>query len=322
MNALIWRLHHRQLWWAAAALGALAVLLIITGVVMADDYHRFLTQCPTLQNCGDASSVLFRGDGAIIDVVNLTLVVPLLFGLFWGAPLVAKEFEDGTQNLAWTQGVSRRRWLGSNLLWVFAAAAVWAAAMAILVSWWHTPENAIDTRFSTFDIQGVAPIAYALFAVALGIAVGSVVRRVVPAMAVTLGTFIGVRALIAFYLRPHYLAPVRKVFTLGSAGGAPKGGGAPTGSWVISSGLVGPGGQFYAGGIDLRAMPTPCRDLLANNGPRVVSPCMASHGFHQVVTYQVAGRFWTFQAMEAALFVLLAAALVAVTYRMVLRRDA
>ncbi len=58
-----------------------------------------------MESCG-ASGQLFSGDGAIIDLVNFTIVIPLLFGLFWGAPLLAKEFEDGTHNLAWTQGVT------------------------------------------------------------------------------------------------------------------------------------------------------------------------------------------------------------------------
>ena len=49
---------------------------------------------------------------------------------------------------------------------------------------------------------------------------------------------------------------------------------------------------------------------------------MAAHGFHQVVTYQPASRFWAFQGIEAAIFVVLAGALLALAYRMVLRRDA
>ena len=315
MSALIWRLHYRQVYFAVAALGALALALIITGTVMAHDYDRFMANCQALQNCGSASNLLFKGDGAIIDVVDATIVVPLLFGLFWGAPMVAKEFEDGTQSLAWTQGVSRRHWLSSNVAWVFGAAALWAGLLSTLVSWWRTPENALGTRFTTFDIQGLVPVAYALFAVALGIAIGSVFRRVVPAIAITLGTYVGVRALVALYLRPHYLAPITKLLPLG--GGAS----VPAGSWTISSGIVGTGGRFYSGGIDIGMMPTACRDLLLK-GPGTVGPCMASHGYHQLMTFQPASRFWTFQVIEAALFVALAGALVMLAYRMVVHRDA
>ena len=41
----------------------------------------------------------------------LMLAVPALLGIFWGAPLVARELETGTYRLAWTQSVTRTRWL-------------------------------------------------------------------------------------------------------------------------------------------------------------------------------------------------------------------
>jgi hypothetical protein len=321
MNALIWRLHHRQVWFALAALAALGVLLAITGIVMANDYSSFMASCGATNSCGDASSVLFRGDGAIMDVVDATLVVPLLFGIFWGAPLLAKEYEDGTQSLAWTQRVTRRRWMNANVQWVFAAAVVWAAAMAALVSWWRGPENAIDNRFSTFDIQGIVPVAYAVFAVALGIATGSLIKRVLPAIATTFGVFVAVRALIGVYLRPHFMTPVTKILPLTSLAT-----GGPPGAWVLSNGVLGPGGRPVPVPIPFADIPSACRAGIAAAGPDSLKltsvRCLAAHGFHETVTYQPAGRFWAFQGMEAAIFVVLAALLVLVAYRVVLSRDA
>jgi hypothetical protein len=317
MNLLVWRLHRTQVLFAGAALAVLAVVLLVTGITMAHDYRQFLAHCAATQSCANGQDQLFRGDAAIKDVVNATLIVPLLFGLFWGAPLVAKDIEDGTHNLVWTQGVSRRHWLGTNLMWALLGAAVWGGAMAVLVSWWRFPENALDSRFSAFDIQGIAPVAYSLFAVALGIAVGSIVRRVLPAIATTLGIFVGLRAAIAVYVRPHYLAPVSQLFPLAGPRSS-----LPGGSWLLSSGIAGPGGQAYGDSLSLNDVPAACR-----GGPLGLKgdgglPCLASHGFHQLLTYQPAGRFWIFQGIEAAVFVVLAVALVAVAYRRVLSRDA
>jgi len=41
----------------------------------------------------------------------LMFLLPALIGLFWGAPLVARELETGTHRLVWNQTVSRGRWL-------------------------------------------------------------------------------------------------------------------------------------------------------------------------------------------------------------------
>ncbi|HUC15962.1 MAG TPA: hypothetical protein VMS00_16050, partial [Acidimicrobiales bacterium] len=75
MNQLIWKLHYRQVYWALGALGVLAVLLVVTGMTMANDYHSFETACAATQSCGDARSILFRGDGFVIDVVDSTLAI-------------------------------------------------------------------------------------------------------------------------------------------------------------------------------------------------------------------------------------------------------
>ncbi len=315
MNHLIWRLHRNQAAFALVALGALAVLLVVTGVVMAHDYHRFLATCSVTQSCGDTGQ-LFSGDGAIFDVVNLTMVVPLLFGLFWGAPLVAKEIEDGTHNLVWSQGVTRRHWMRTNVCWVLLAAAVWGAAIAALVSWWRSPENAFGSRFDAFDVQGIVPVAYSLFAVALGVAVGSVIRRVLPAIAVTLGAFVVVRVAVGVYLRPHFLTPVTEHFRFGGSTG-----GLPAGSWVISSDIVGPGGVSLGHGISLGALPQAClRSGVAEKS--LLLPCLVAHGYRQVVSFQPASRFWAIQGIEASLFLVAAAALVGVAFWSVLTRDA
>jgi hypothetical protein len=314
MNYLIWRLHRNQAFFAGAVLALMTILLLVTGITMAHDYHVFLANCAATRSCGDTGQ-LFSGDGAIIDMVNLTVVVPLLFGLFWGAPLLAKEFEDGTHNLVWTQGVTRGQWLRGKMLWALVAAVAWGLAMTALVSWWRYPENALSSRFSAFDIQGIVPVAYSLFAVALGIAVGSLVKRVLPAIAITLGVFVAVRVVLAIYGRPHYMTPISKLFALAGPQGP------PAGAWVISNSIAGPGGQSFGESFSPGDIPLACRSGLAT-GKSGTLPCLVTHGFQQLVVYQPASRFWAFQGIEAAIFVVLAVALLAVAYRRVLSRDA
>jgi ABC-type transport system involved in multi-copper enzyme maturation permease subunit len=193
MTYLMWRLHRNQLLIAAGSLIVLAAVLLI---------------------------IPSKNNHVIEVIVYATIVVPILLGLFWGAPLLAKEFEDGTNGLAWTQGVTRRRWLRSNLIWAILAAAVWGAAVTAVVTWWSLSEIALGLpRLSQgpFDIQGIVPVAYSVFAVALGIAAGSMIRRVLPAMATTLAAFVAVRVVIAVLVRPHFMSPASRLVSLEAA---------------------------------------------------------------------------------------------------------
>jgi hypothetical protein len=316
MNTLLWRLHRTQAYIAGAALIVLAAVLLITGIALSGTYHHFVAGCAAAHDCGDTSQV-FGGYGLITNLLFATMAVPLLFGLFWGAPLLAREFEDGTHGLAWTQGVTRRRWLSRTVAWTLLAAAVWGGVMAVLLTWWRGPANAmavpnIRLVLGIFDIQGIVPVAYSVFAVALGIAAGAAFRRVLPAMATMFAVFTGLRFLIAEYARPHYLTPVSRLLPFG-----PGSGGVPAGSWVLSSVVTGPGGQRY-GDFTFQDVPAACRGL----GPKPSPSCMTAHGFHELISYQPAGRFWAFQGIEAGIFLVLAAALIAVTFRLVLARDA
>lgn len=318
MTALVWRLHRHQAYTAVAALAALSALLLITGITMTHDYDAFLASCPAAHSCGHASQA-FGGDSAITSLVNATMAVPLLFGLFWGAPLLAREFEGGTHNLAWTQGLTRIRWLNHTAGWALLAAAGWGAAMTALVSWWRGPQNAASAPVRlatfTFDIQGIVPVAYAVFAVALGIAAGALLRRVLPAMAVTFTVFTALRFLIAEYVRPHYLAPLSASYPpfRDNAG--------PRGALILSNATLGPDGHNYTAGLSFQQVPPACR----GNGQQAagrLNSCLASHGFHTQILYQPASRFWALQGIEAGFFILLAIALIAVAYRIVLARDA
>lgn len=208
-----------------------------------------------------------------------------------------------------------RRWLSRTVAWALLAALVWGGALAALVSWWRGPANALafpGVRLNSgiFDIQGIVPVAYSVFAVALGIAAGAAFRRVLPAMATTFAVFTGLRFLIAEYARPHYLTPVPRLLPFGTANS-----GLPPGSWVLSTSTTGPGGQPYSS-FTVQDIPAACR----GQGPK--ASCMTAHGFHMSITYQPAGRFWAFQGIETGIFLVLAAALIAVTFRLVLAHDA
>jgi hypothetical protein len=328
MTWLVWRQHRNQAYFGAAALAALAVLLLITGLQMASQYHSALASCAATKTCGNLAGTLSLGDAPLRVLVTLTLAVPALLGLFWGSPLVARELETGTSQFTWMQSVTRRHWLTVKTGWVLLAAAASGGAVSALVTWWSGPENALNQQSfdpGQFDIQGIVPVGYALFAVALGIAAGTLARRVLPALAITLGVFAALRIAIASYIRPHYMTAITTTFSPTHPASR------PTGSLWLAQGTVGPNGQVLQNAwpglpidgksVSLANIPAACRTLLGQGPLRTIS-CMSAHGYRGYVIYQPADRYWAFQGIETGIFVLLAAALIAVTAIVLLRRDA
>jgi ABC-type transport system involved in multi-copper enzyme maturation permease subunit len=236
MTFLIWRLHRVHAIVSAVVIVAVAALIVPTGIAIANSYHHAVMNCSLDHvGCGGIGFTVFGHNSVFTSLVqDLAMAVPLVFGILWGAPLVAREFEAGTEDFAWTQGVTRRRWVLTNLGWALLAAAVWGGALAVLFTWWRGPDNAVDgpVKFIYFDVQGVAPIAYTVFAMALGIAAGALFRRVVPAITTTLVVFLAIRIVTALYFRP--LFAVSKYVSPGARGGTP-----PL-SWSLFEDIVSP----------------------------------------------------------------------------------
>ena len=319
MNTLVWRLHRGQVVFAGGRpRRCWPSVLLITGIAMADDYHGFVADCAAARRLRRPQASCSAATASIIDWSSWPpWSSRCCFGLFWGAPLLATEFEDGTHSLAWTQGVTRRRWLSRTVAWALLAAAAWGGALAALVSWWRVPANALafpGVRFDPgiFDIQGIVPVAYSVFAVALGIAAGAAFRRVLPAMATTFGR-LRRPALRHRRIRPAALPDPGRPCSFRSA---PATGRPAPGSSRASS--PDPAGSATAASPS-RTFPQPA--AACGRKPSYPS-CMTAHGYHDLITYQPAGRFWAFQGIEAGIFVVLAAALIAVTFRLVLARDA
>lgn len=130
-----WRQFHTQTWITVAALAALGVLLVVTGHSIADIYAASVGACHGDCTTAVTSFLNQAKNGTSGIVYNLATaimyVVPALIGIFWGAPLMARELETGTHRLAWNQTVTRTRWLATKLAVVVTA----SAATAGLLRW-------------------------------------------------------------------------------------------------------------------------------------------------------------------------------------------
>ena len=336
---VVWRQYRASAAIASLLLAAFAALMVVTGVGVASQWHSALAACTASRTCGNLSGTLFLGSHTIGFLVILTLGVPAVLGILAGAPLLAHEFEIGINQYAWTQTVTRRRWMAVKTGWLLLAAAAIGGLVSALVTWWSGPNNALQANGfnpGRFDITGIVPVGYTVFAMALGITAGALLRRTLPAIAVTLAGFIAVRFVIFNQLRSHFMTAVTTYFPVDRVF-------APAGSaWQLDAGWIGGNGQpiilpqstngaVIGGGngmsLPVSSLPASCQQLAGNGrlspaAYHAVVSCAQAHGIQGYVTYQPASRYWAFQGIETGIFLLLAAALIAVAFAVVSRRDA
>src|SRR5581483_1473466 len=183
---------------------------------------------------------------------------------------------------------------------LLALATVCAAAItSALVMWWRCPFDTLQGRMppSGFDVEGVVVPAYALFALAVGVLAGLLLRRTVAAMTVTLLVFVATRLAVASFLRPRFEAPLHRTALATDTG-------RQVGDWILSDTLVDAAGrQITAGREDLAVL----HAQQAGIDPHAY---LVSVGWKRAISYQPAGRFWEFQLVEAGLFAALAVAVV------------
>ncbi|MGL5819027.1 MAG: ABC transporter permease subunit [Phycicoccus sp.] len=214
MMWLTWRQHRAQWLATAVILMACAVYLLPAGNAM-----RVAVDGGNLADClGDSPGVgcaerlhgfwmRFEGSQNLVATANL---LPVLVGVFFGAPLLAREFEHGTWRLVWTQGVTRSRWLTVKLVVVGTSVVVVGLGFSGLLSWWRAPLNEISSRFAptAFNFEGVVPVAVCVFAFAVGALAGAVTRHTLAAMGSTVIAFLAVRLAVETVARPSYRDPL------------------------------------------------------------------------------------------------------------------
>jgi len=334
MIRLTWLQFRMQAAAAAAALAVIAVVLALTGPHLAHLYDvSGITVCQAHADCASLSSRFLNQasaaftDNFLLGFGNVVVAAPALVGIFWGAPLIARELETGTYRLTWTQAVTRTRWLIVKLGIVGVAGVAAVGLLSLMLTWWFRPIDLVNMNRLTpavFGERGVVPAAYAAFAFALGVTAGVVLRRTLPAMAVALAGFAATRLAITYWVRPHLITPVQatgKVVESLPGGGAlrlwpaagPHGPAGtpvtiPGSAWVYSIQQVDAAGHVVH----------PVLRAACHRSQAAIDACTA--GYHRVVSYQPSTRFWAFQWRETAVFLALALILAGLTFWWLRRR--
>jgi hypothetical protein len=250
--------------------------------------------------------------GPILEPVSLLgALLPVVLGVLFGGPLLAREFEQGTHRLAWTQSVTRSRWLAARLAVAAGVLVAVAAVAAGLLTWWWG-------RFDQLGISGRAalergslvPIATAVLAFAIATAAGVLTRRVVPALATGLVAVLVVAAALSLAAQ-HWLPPRPLTITYPAGQPSPRTG---LDDQVLSSSYRDRAGRD----LSARALDQLCPGTA---GQRAVDRCLAANGIQRIDRYQPASRAWQLALAWSALYLVAAALFLVLAWWRTLRPD-
>jgi hypothetical protein len=242
--------------------------------------------------CGGAVSAFNARFDSLNSFIAWLTVVPGLIGVLLAAPLVL-ELEQRTHRLAWTQSVSRARWIAGKLGLAVVVALAASLVFTLLVTWWRAPIVRIDGRMdqSVFDSEGTVVFGYTLFALGLAAVVGVLWRRAVASLVVGFVGYFAVRVFVDTWLRQRLVSPVTATSHLLGADAA-----GLRHAWILNE------YPSNRAGVPVRIPFELCGPPPVGGGKPDIGNCLAQHGYFLHITYQPASRFWELQGIETALF--------------------
>jgi len=312
-----WRQHRADLFAMTAVMLLLAIVLLPAGVQMRHVFtHTGMAGCvpsglssSACSNAFDAFQRQFNWFTRLLGWMNL---IPGILGAAVGAPLVARELERGTLQLAFMQSVSRTRWILVKVSLLAVAVIAAAVVFIALVTWTRVPLDRLGSRLDTntaFDFEGTVGVGYFLFAFALGAFLGTVTRRVVPALVATLLVFVPAR-LIVQSSRLSFLPPLTRTANASILAHQKVGS-----DDVLNVTLAADPSRYATTGERMHALSQATLACPIQKTPDL--SCLQAHGVVAIETYVPFNRFWELQLIETAAFALTAIGLLTITVMIV-----
>lgn len=225
--------------------------------------------------------------------------------MFLGVPLLAREHEQRTILLVWSQDVSPARWLWTKLaLLGGVVAALTAAVSAAADHLAHVGSTVGDSSMfegMSFLVSGMVPLALGVAWFTVGVALGAATRRTLPAAAAALASFIALLALVQWRY-PYFMKPLHSFTPIRDNG--PFGKLAPPAA-IGHNALVVEPGRFdigsHANGIydaSGHAMsPSALNKICPIDSAETFLPCAARHHLQTMSQYQPGSRIPDFHVI-------------------------
>jgi ABC-type transport system involved in multi-copper enzyme maturation permease subunit len=312
---LTWRQHR------SAITASVVIAGLLTGgmAYLAARIGTINAQCGN-QVC-PSSSVQFQeltGQFGLLALTSImaiaVMIAPLLIGVFLGAPLLAREHEQRTLLLAWSQDVTPQRWLWSKLLLLGGFVAVLTAVLSgVSDHLAHVYSIASDESLffgPGFLITGMVPLVLSVVWFLVSVALGAAFRRTLPAIFSSVVGFFALFFLVQWSY-PKFATPLTMLIPVGTDHQVPLDHDA-----LILNNL---GGQL----VDATGQPLSPGQLDAlcpSQGSRILNgPCLAQNHVNTIVSYQPSSRIAEFHTLLNCGYVGLGLLAVAVIWWLVRR---
>jgi ABC-type transport system involved in multi-copper enzyme maturation permease subunit len=199
LNWLVWRQHRAAFWTLIGGTVLVVGWMVYERGQMMDALQALGWPHPKSDDWDMKVS-----NGGLTRAAYGLSILPILIGVFVGAPLIASDLENGTAKLVTSQSVSRVRWIATKLGVTTLVVVVGTAVLAGVFGWWWSPvrdrSNFIAwSDGSGFDNSGPMLTALTLFTLVGGVAIGLVLRRALLSMVVTFGFAVAVQVIWSYF---------------------------------------------------------------------------------------------------------------------------
>ena len=285
---LTWR-QHRAVIIAGLALAAVVIgaVLYLAARIATINQECGNAACPG----GSAQAASLSGAFGLSELSNYlsiaVLFLPLLAGVFLGIPLLAREHEQRTLLLAWSQDINPQRWLWTKLALLAALTAAMGTAVSAAAG--HLADVAsIATGHSLFYgsaflVTGMVPLAQSVAWFVAGVALGAAYRRTLPAIFTALVGYIGLYFLVQ-WVYPAFMTPLTAVVPITSDGQSLT---SHLGTNILT---ITQNAIYNASGrpVSQATVQSLCPSGPGNSGPG--NQCLAQHHLRTLLSYQPASR--------------------------------